>query len=593
MNAKNKNGILIFLFISVFLLSNVIFAQEKPNPKYDAIFVGDQHVLELEKIDRDMKNLYIGEDGKGLTWLKKNNRKFIDQNVEKGSNMFYILGFNEVRNTYQADAYASYLNAAAKEVVKKGGKVFYVSVNPVDAEKAQTDLNPKIDEWNKILNTKLSKNITFIDTNSVFKKEGFSTLNNGYLLNEDSSKKFLSLLLKQAGLMTIDEKNDINKPKPQEIKTKNGWGTDKTGKRVYYNEKEEIVKNGVYTIDGAKYLLDENGYYKVGLQQIDGLNYYFNSVGVMKFGWVNENDKWMLFSDKGPQLYGWQTVGKDLYYIGKDGFRLTGWWNLGTTLHYFNEDGTVGHGITPVDDEVYYFNEKGSVKVGWIEENGEKYYFGEGGPMVTGKHTIAGSVYYFADDGKMYKGFRTENDGIRYYGNDGVMVTGPNTIDGVEYFFDDGGLMKTGYVTNTKGEELYFSKDGKLANGIETVDEDKILFENGKTVTGWYTEGKNNYYFDKDGKMVHDTWITIDEKEYYFDENGIYYTGKHNLDGYKCTFDENGVLIKKTALWIMPTIVISIIILIIITIFFAKTDAGYNILEKFVIKPNEKKKRKK
>lgn len=213
--------------------------------------------------------------------------------------------------------------------------------------------------------------------------------------------------------------------------------------------------------------------------------------------------------------------------------------------------------------------------------------------MVTGKHTIAGSVYYFADDGKMYKGFRTENDGIRYYGNDGVMVTGPNTIDGVEYFFDDGGLMKTGYVTNTKGEELYFSKDGKLANGIETVDEDKILFENGKTVTGWYTEGKNNYYFDKDGKMVHDTWITIDEKEYYFDENGIYYTGKHNLDGYKCTFDENGVLIKKTALWIMPTIVISIIILIIITIFFAKTDAGYNILEKFVIKPNEKKKKKK
>lgn len=567
----------LFVFIISFLSNTQVFAQDN-SPEFDAIFIGDQHVLEMQKFDKDEKNQYLGEEGKGLTWLKQKNRSFIDSDVESNSHVFYMIGFNEVKNTYQADAYASYLNAAAKEVIKLGGKAYYVSVNPIDANKYQTDLNPKIDAWNKVMNEKLSKDITFINTNAYLKKEGFETLNNGYLLNEEGNKKLLSFLLKQVGLTTYDEKVAASKPKPQEIKTKNGWGTDKEGKKVYYNENQEIVKNGVYEIEGAKYLLDEKGYYKIGLQQIDGRNYYFNSVGVMKSGWVNEGDHWMLFSEKGPQLYGWQTYGKDIYYIGKDGYRLTGWWNLGTTLHYFNEDGTVGQGITPVEDEVYYFADKGSVKVGWIEESGDKYYFGEGGPMVTGKQIIGGSVYYFGDDGKMYRGLRNENDGIRYYDKDGTMATGFVEIAGVEYKFDDGGLMETGWVTNSKGEKFYFSKEGKLANGIEVVDKEKTLFKNGEISPGWYEVGGQNYYFDENGKMVSDCWKTIDNKEYYFGEDGVYYTGRHRVDGYRCTFSDDGVLEKKSPIWVLPIVIFFILLVVGAVVILIKSDSAYDFI---------------
>lgn len=582
-----KNRIISVLLVLLLLISmhSTISFAEKEGPKFDAVFIGDQTVLGMQSVDKDKKNLYIGEEGKGITWLRKNNRGFIDRNMEESCNAFYILGFNEVQNTFQATNYANYLNAAAKEIVKIGGKVFYVSINPIDAQKAKIDLNPKIDEWNKLMNEKLSKDIKFIDSNSYFKKNGFKTLNNGYDLNEESNKAFVAFLLKQVELQTYDEKMEASKPKPIEKKNKNGWGTDKEGKPVYYDENQKILKNGLYELEGGKYLLDENGYYKTGLQEIEGRNYYFNSVGVMKSGWVSEdNENWMLFSEKGPQLYGWQNYEKHLYYIGKDGYRLTGWWNLGTTLHYFNEDGTVGEGITPVENEVYFFADRGSVKVGWIEKDGNKYYFGDGGPMVTGKQTIAGSVYYFTDDGKMYTGLRNEKDGIRYYNTDGTMVVGNKVIDGVEYTFDEGGLMKTGYVTNSNGETLYITNEGKLANGLEKVEKEEILFKDGKIRSGWYTLNDKQYYFDLKGKMVKNTWKTISGNEYYFDESGLFLTGKHNLEGYICKFNDKGVLQSKFPIILIPLIIIIVLILGAVIFALTNKELTYEILGDFLLK---------
>lgn len=562
-NLINLKSIILIMMI---LFSGLVFSQKNievyadNDPEYNAVFIGDENVLELSSINKDEKNYFYGEDRKGLTWLKENNENQM-RKAQKGSNLFYMIGFNEVQNTYQAESYANYLNEVAKANSEKNDiNIYYVSVLPANEDKYKSPINQKIDAWNKVMNEKLSADVKYIDVNSVLKKNGYDTLNNGYLPNEENSQKILDFLLKQAGLLTYAEKVEASKPKPKEIVTKNGWGTDKEGKRVYYNENKKILKSGMFEIDGAKYLMDDNGHYKTGLQKFEGYNYYFNSVGVMKSGWVKDNDKWMLFAEKGPQLFGWQSYGDDDYYIGKDGSRLTGWWNLGTTLHYFDENGRAGKGITRVEGDTYYFVNKGVVKVGWIEEGGNNYYFGEGGPMVTGKQSIGGSTYFFSDDGKMYKGFNQEKDGIRYYGEDGSMVTGFVTIDGVEYKFDDGGLMETGYVKNSKGETKYFTKDGKLANGVVDVDGVKTLFKDGEKTGGWHEYSGKKYYFDDNGEMVTKSWRTIDGKEYYFDENGEFLTGKHKFDGYRYKFDDNGVLISKTRTIILPLIIILILL---------------------------------
>ncbi|MCM1579095.1 MAG: hypothetical protein NC078_09890 [Ruminococcus sp.] len=70
--------------------------------------------------------------------------------------------------------------------------------------------------------------------------------------------------------------------------------------------------------------------------------------------------------------------------------------------------------------------------------------------------------------------------------------------------------------------KTYCFVDGKIANGWQTVGNEKYYFDDNFTMhTGWLTvTGGAKYFFGTDGKMAKDIALKIDGKTYDFDVNG-------------------------------------------------------------------------
>ncbi|MBQ9065158.1 MAG: hypothetical protein IJ123_06900 [Blautia sp.] len=203
-----------------------------------------------------------------------------------------------------------------------------------------------------------------------------------------------------------------------------------------------------------------------------------------------------------------------------------------------------------------------SVKNGWITENGQKYYY-VNGTKVKGARKIGKYEYRFAaSDGHLYTNTllyssKTKDvvycsssgallkkrwvswKGKRYYlGNDYLAYKGSRNVNGKFYWFDrTAGFMRQNVKLITSGGGIYYyGNDGARVNSGFTK-----IKENGKI---------NTYYFNRQG-VAYKGWHKIGSREYYF------YPGKNSKSGVraenttitignqKCTFDKNGVCIKK------------------------------------------------
>ena len=116
--------------------------------------------------------------------------------------------------------------------------------------------------------------------------------------------------------------------------------------------------------------------------------------------------------------------------------------------------------------------------------------------------------------------------------------------DGTDfYFFLDTGILATNYMYNMEGDRFLFGEDGKMVKDqlIEYSDE--------------------LYYFDKNGAMYKNRWLTVSEydpyekmteyKTYYFGRTGRAYRAKGSqgvllkeIEGAKYGFNEDGELLK-------------------------------------------------
>lgn len=67
-----------------------------------------------------------------------------------------------------------------------------------------------------------------------------------------------------------------------------------------------------------------------------------------------------------------------------------------------------------------------------------------------------------------------------------------------------------------------------------------LLDEKGDPRTGWYTDGKNTYYFRQDGTM-HTGWMGDTLGSYYFDADGTMHTGWLETDGTRRYLGEDGL----------------------------------------------------
>lgn len=157
-------------------------------------------------------------------------------------------------------------------------------------------------------------------------------------------------------------------------------------------------------------------------------------------GWQNSGGKWWYsFNDGSYARNNWVEDGGEWYYFGDDGYLVTGWQKIGGIWYYFKSSGAMATGWVNAGGW-YHFNEAGQMDTGWYSEGGDWYFLGEDGMMQTGWVKAGNAWYYMDGNGIMTEGWR-KIDGAWYYFNNGQMCTGTWTIDGQRYRFDKNGKL--------------------------------------------------------------------------------------------------------------------------------------------------------
>ncbi len=258
----------------------------------------------------------------------------------------------------------------------------------------------------------------------------------------------------------------------------------------FYYIQDGVLAVGETEIDGIYYLFGYSGALKTDWQTVNGCRYYYDpATGEAVFGWVDYFGKQYYVSEDSGKLTGFQEIDSASYYFGTDGALCKGaFYESGTLYCSDPETGVLCAGIKFTDSGIYCTDSDGTAISGWQAEDNVRYYISpETMTAITGSFAeINGSCYYFDADGAMVTGMQTIEEQLYYFGADGVMLTQMWIVSG--------------------GFTYYFLADGSAA-------------------VGWLTLDGDIYYFQEDYTMAESVTLSI--------------------DGYRCTFDEAGVLISK------------------------------------------------
>ena len=135
-------------------------------PKYDSyLFVGDSRTVGLDEAVSGVSS--IAKVGAGVNYLKS---VIDDVTKVRGKNVIFNFGVNDLANYKE---YLAVYKSLPKAFLKKNN-VIIMSVNPTDGSKYKS-WNTDIDKFNKYMKKNLPSGFSYLDTNSVLKKEGFET----------------------------------------------------------------------------------------------------------------------------------------------------------------------------------------------------------------------------------------------------------------------------------------------------------------------------------------------------------------------------------------------------------------------------------
>lgn len=136
------------------------------------IFVGDSRTVGMQSAvgDQGKNDVWSCKSSMGLNWMKSTGIPNIESQITNGSCVIILMGVNDL---YNADNYISYINGLVSSITQKGGKLYFVSVNPTNRSSAS--LNDDIDAFNLKLKNGLSSYVTYIDTNTYLMNNGFSS----------------------------------------------------------------------------------------------------------------------------------------------------------------------------------------------------------------------------------------------------------------------------------------------------------------------------------------------------------------------------------------------------------------------------------
>ncbi len=134
------------------------------------IFVGDSRTVGMGQAVGSNNDIWSCKSSVGLNWMKSTGIPNVNSQITSGSAVVILMGVNDL---YQINNYIEYMNSLASTVNGRGGKLYFVSVNPTS--KSKDYLNTDIDSFNAKMRQGMSSSIKYIDTNSYLKANGFSS----------------------------------------------------------------------------------------------------------------------------------------------------------------------------------------------------------------------------------------------------------------------------------------------------------------------------------------------------------------------------------------------------------------------------------
>ena len=205
------------------------------NDKY--IFIGDSRTVGMKSAVASNKNdIWSAKVGEGYTWMKNTGVPAVEDKIGKNSKVVILMGVNDLNS----NAYITYLNSKSKKWVKKGATVYFVSVNPVDEEKARSNgytiTNKSIETFNKTMKNGLSSDIKYINTYS--KINSFGTTDGLHYTNETYKKIYNCI----KGKNNSDKANKSSSSK-KTSKTNDKKNVKKEDKTENLNFTWEILEN--------------------------------------------------------------------------------------------------------------------------------------------------------------------------------------------------------------------------------------------------------------------------------------------------------------------------------------------------------------
>ncbi|EKQ57002.1 MULTISPECIES: leucine-rich repeat domain-containing protein [unclassified Clostridium] len=123
---------------------------------------------------------------------------------------------------------------------------------------------------------------------------------------------------------------------------RDGWETDKSGNKYYYDKENGLVKNDWKLISGNWYYFNDDGIMQKGLQTVKGIKYYLDNNGVMITGWQKIDKDWYYFGSSGGMQYGWLTLDYKTYYLNPStGIMVSADTTINGKKYRFNSDGSL------------------------------------------------------------------------------------------------------------------------------------------------------------------------------------------------------------------------------------------------------------
>ncbi len=335
--------------------------------------------------------------------------------------------------------------------------------------------------------------------------------------------------------------------------------------KAYRDSNGKLTISDIRTINGKKYLFDQEGYMLYGWLGDDTTlvisedawetaKYYYGGFddGSAQYGWVqlpvlkdgDEVTAWFYIDGNGKIVKNTKkTINGQTYYFGADGRMIEDWSNL-------RKNGSPSE-MKPANassNEIVYVNgDGGARKNQWIwavpseelnvddfEDDSASWWWADNRGKIVSNTTkrIKNKIYAFDHLGRMLSGLQVSVDGRKEFSNENTMGKAISKMDVEEYI----GSSFVGDIYYFSGD---YEKDGSRKTGYQTVSfedgEVQMYFQNnGKAVTGYVSKIKkyvnkgvvlaadndhSNYgyvHFNGDVNHISNTTAVT-----YFEDNGV------------------------------------------------------------------------